>query len=355
MEPRAIKIPDKLWETLGRVGEDLGYTARNRRGAHSRLVREMVSAAVTKWEESPYVARSAKHVALVTRDGHLFYRQVQVLKLNKGRDRLPCLLDLHASRRADARETEWVEPRWLLNYFAAWQRADAAIGEDEPLDQWVDRQGTDAKIADLHVNQEAERMLTREIVAGLQGYVQWKAPRQLRADRRTPNRREHDRVNFPIDIPTVNLEIVVAVDADLYRATARTEAQRREIADLKLELRNRELARFEDNVFWKDDFNPLRNLDGKFLGQRAESEGETTRRRTAGPEAAVRKALEELKGRLEALIDVRVKDHEVVPNKKALREALKLPDSYLYYTLEWPSPYFGVEVGIQWEKPELTV
>lgn len=46
MKPRAIKIPEDLWGFLGRLGEDLGYA--DPRGLHSRLVREMVSAATTR-------------------------------------------------------------------------------------------------------------------------------------------------------------------------------------------------------------------------------------------------------------------------------------------------------------------
>jgi len=338
-------MPEDLWAFLGRLGEQLGYS--DPRGLHSRLVREMVSAAATRWQESPYVARSAKNLVLVTRDGHLFYRQIQVLKLNKKRDKLPCLLDFHASRRAGSGEPAKLQPRWLLNHFAAWHGEGVLITAKEPLDAWVDRQGTDFKMADLLVDQGPERILTREIVAGLQDYVHWKG-----------RQREDDRVDFPIDIPTLNLEIIVIVDTDLYRKTAIKETDKQdkqEIANLKVEFRNRELARFEGDILGRDNFNRMSPpLLGKCLGKPSGPEDEKIRKRTPDPEAEMRKSLDELKTRIELLAQAKIKGGPVVPPKEreALRDALKIPESFLYYKLGWPSPYFGVEVGIQWEKPE---
>lgn len=289
------------------------------------------------------MARSAKNFVLVTRAGHLFYRQVQALKLNKKRDRLPCLLDFHAFRRADIiGGGAWRQQRWLLNHFAVWHGESAATGE--LLDTWVDRHGMDTKMADLLVNQGAERLLTREIVAGLEDYVQWKV-----------SQREDDRVDFPIDIPTRNLEIVVVVDTDLYRKTAITDSDRREIPNLKLEFRNRELARFESDAIGRDNFNPIDlPILGKCLGKPPDTQADKSRKRNLDPEAELRAQLNELKMRIENLAQAKVKSGPVVSpqEREALRSALIIPDSFLYYKLVWPSPYFGIEVGIQWEKPE---
>ncbi|MEA2600917.1 MAG: hypothetical protein QOF89_1909 [Acidobacteriota bacterium] len=342
MKSRAIKMPEDLWEFLGNLGKDLGY--KDPRGLHSRLVREMVSAAATKWQESPYVARSARNVVLVTRDGHLFYRQVQVLKLNKKRDRLPCLLDFHASRRADIGGVAWFQPSWFLNHFAAWHGEGVSIVADKPLDTWVDRHGTDAKMADLLVNQGSERILTREIVAGLKDYVQWKG-----------TQREEDRVDFPIDIPTLNLEIIVIVDMALYRKTVITESDKQEIANLKVEFRSRELARFEGDVIGRDAFNRMSlPLLGRCLIGSPGPNAEKIRKGVYDPEAEMRQNLDDLKKRIEFLAQAKVKSEPVVPpeEREALQNALMLPESFLYYKLGWPSPYFGIEVGIQWEKPE---
>jgi len=340
MKSRAIKMPEDLWAFLGKLGEELGY--KDPRGLHSRLVREMVSAAATKWQESPYVARSAKNLALVTRDGHLFYKQVQVLKLNKKRDRLPCLLDLHAFRRADVGGGAWHQQSWLLNHFAVWRGESAATGV--LLDTWVDRHGMDAKMADLLINQGAERILTREIVAGLEDYVQWKG-----------SQREDDRVDFPIDIPTLSLEIIVVVDADLYRKTAITDSDKKEIPNLRLEFRNRELARFESDAISRDNFNRIDPpILGKCLGKFVDTQSEKSRKINPDLEAEIWTRLDELRIRIDTITQGKMKSGPVVSTKEreALRKAFVIPSSFLYYKLVWPSPYFGVEVGIQWEKPE---
>jgi hypothetical protein len=58
--------------------------------------------------------------------------------------------------------------------------------------------------------------------------------------------------------------------------------------------------------------------------------------------------------RIENLAQAKVKSGPVVSPKEgeALRSAFTIPASFLYYKLVWPSPYFGIEVGVQWEKPE---
>lgn len=340
MKTRAIKMPEDLWAFLGDLGKGLGY--KDSRGLHSRLIREMVSAAATKWQESPYVAQSAKNLVLITRDGHLFYRQVQELKLNKKRARLPCLLDFHAFRRTDVGGGSRSQQRWLLNHFAVWHGEIATTGK--LLDTWVDRDGMDVKRADLFVDQGSERILTREIVAGLEGYVQWKE-----------SQREEDRVDFPIDIPTLNLEIIVVVDIDLYRKSAMTDLDKKEIPNLKLEFRNRELARFEGDTISRDTFNRINPpVLGKCLERLPDIQAEKSRKGRLDLEAELWTYLDELKLRIEHLAQAKVESGPVVLPKEseALKKALIIPDSFLYYKLVWPSPYFGIEAGIQWEKPE---
>src|SRR6185295_16785950 len=92
-------MTDALWDQLEELGVELEY--RDKRGAHSPLVREMVSAAMTKWRKSPYVCRSARHLVFVTREGHVFYRMIQVLKLNSSREKLPCILEMKPEKRRD--------------------------------------------------------------------------------------------------------------------------------------------------------------------------------------------------------------------------------------------------------------
>jgi len=361
METKSIKMPAYLWAFLEKMGGELGYKL-DKRGLHSRIVREMVSAAAIRWQESPYIARASSNVVLVTRTGHLFYRQIQVLKLNKRRSKLPFLLDLFASRRS---ELSPFRPHWLLNHFAVWHGGDPSCTETEPLAASVDRHRADAKLADLKVDEGGEHILTREIIAGLADYVQWKG-----------SDGEDDRFDFPVDIPTRNLEILVVVDLDLYRKTARTDHTKMDVPNLKLEFRNRELARFEGEAIGNDEFNRLSPpLQGRFLASKPGSAGDVGKkpRKGAGdkepptapdgrkfrpasvdPRVEMLQTCSGLKARVEHLATAQVDDGAVVPpeEREGLREALTLPESFLYYKRKWPSPYFGVEVGIQWEKPE---
>lgn len=329
-EGKTISIAPTLWNSL----EDLGreFKLGDPRGDHSKLISEMVSAAVTKWKESPYVCRSAQYVVFVTKDGHVFYRHVQELKLNSDRKKLPCVLEMKPEKRQEfLREgrtsgnegTEWLKSRWLLNHFAVWHGHERA----EFKDAYVDRDGTDVKIADLEVNLGAGAVLTREIIAGIQKYVQWQ-----------DSDYGDDRVDFPIDIPTRNLEVVVIVDLDLYRAT---KLELEEIHDLKMEFRNREAARFEGEGVARDNANPMGDpLVGRHLADAPHPRADE-----------VLTHLSELEQRVEELRNAKVKDGAVVDQPDALINAFHKPENFLFYKREWSSPYFGLTVCVRWAKP----
>lgn len=331
LQGKQITMPRALWDALEELGRELHYA--DGRGVHSRLVREMVSAAVTKWRESPYVCRSAHLVALVTRSGHIFYRLVQVLKLNSKRDRLPCILEMKPEKRKDdperpaqkLDEAGWFRSRWLLNYFAVWH-GEATSGQ--PLDSFVDHDGIHSKMADLWVRQGPGRVLTRELVVGLEGYVQWQQEGE----------RDYDRLELPIDVPTQNLDVTVIVDAELYRNTpSLTDG---EIPELEVEFRNRECARFDGEALAYDAANPIeavsgRHPPGSVKGDQAKSE------------------LQALAKRIKTLAAAEAANGPVVAqeSRRALLTALEVPKRFLFCKLSWPSPYFGLAVCVRWEKP----
>ncbi|HWM90032.1 MAG TPA: hypothetical protein VN493_04640 [Thermoanaerobaculia bacterium] len=331
LQQKQVKMTKAQWDFLGKLGKELGD--HDGRGDHSKLVREIISAAATKWLESPYVCLLDKHMVLVTGMGDVFYRQEQVLRLNKKRERLPCSLEIKPEKKKDyleacpdKDEASWFKSRWLLNYFAAWHSRSA--GRGLLLDSFVDHDGTDNKTADLLIDLGPGSVVTREIVVGLDEFVQWRGAK-----------RGDDRVGIPIDIPTRNLEVVVIVDMDLYR---NSPLNRDEIPDLQLEFRNPENARFEGEGIARDRWNPLDDpIVGRCTGKR--SEPNTTE---------MRKYLRELDSRIQFLATQTAANGEVVPpeQRSRLLKATQLPKSFLYYKLRWPSPYFGVEVCIRWEK-----
>ncbi len=327
-QPRQVVVND-LWDVLGDLGEELEYP--DRRGSHSKVAREMISAAVTRWRHSPYVCTSAQHVFLVTSSGDVFYRQKHVLRLNSAREKLPCIVEMKPEKRrdffADCREADvasWFRSKWLINHFAVWRGTSA---EGEPLASWVDRNGMEYKMADLLVDQGAKRMLTREIVVGVEDYVQ-----------RQESGRGYDRLDVPLDIPTRNLEVIVMIDAGLYKDTASVD----ETPDLGVEFRNRENARFEGREVANDLENPMEI----FLGRRLHGEN-------SAKTEPVLESLNELEARLKHLAQAAVGDEPVLddPGRKRLWDAFKRPERFVFCRLLWTSPYLGLDVCVSWEKP----
>ncbi|HEX7185314.1 MAG TPA: hypothetical protein VF756_26050 [Thermoanaerobaculia bacterium] len=335
-----IRMSSSLWNLVGEIATELGYT--DARGRHSAIIREMVAAAAAKWTYSPYVCRSADHVVLVTRDGNIFFRHVETLRLNSQREKLPCFVEMKPEKRDYYRkqrdllhpnvpENKWFQRQWLLNHFATWNGKrnanDLESFQQRPLSSRVDHFGTTYKNADLAVNAIGGRFLTREIIIGLRDYVQWKEPQ-------TP---AFDRIDIPIDIPTANLEICVIVDQALFESL---EVEAEEIAHLALEFRNRESARFE----------------GKDVAQLPEIGFDEQFGRSSEPEPAeeMRKRIDLLRQRLGTILNTRTTEGQKAADsagEKAIRSSLKEPENFLFYWLRWPSPHLGIEACVRWEKP----
>jgi hypothetical protein len=351
-----IRMPSSLWNHLGEIAQELGH--RDARGHHSPLIREMISAAVAKWMHSPYVCRSARHSVLVTEQGDIFYRQVQVLHLNSARKKLPCVVEMKPEKRdyyhqryRELRksqkgseglnkapdEFEWFQSQWLFNHFAAWngrkEARDINSFRERPLGEEADAVGTTYKSADLEVESMAGRFLTREIVVGLRDYVQWKEPNA------SPDTPTFDRIDIPIDIPTTDLQICVVVDKRLF-ASMGVESEA--IANLSLEFRNRESARFEgkDVAAWYPEIG----FSDQF-GRSIDDEG---------ADEALRD-IAALRGRVAAILEGAAGEGLLAArsaNKAAIVSSLKKPPTdFLFYWLRWPAPHLGIEVCVRWEKP----
>src|SRR5215218_7901478 len=132
-----IRMSSLLWNRVGEIAQELGH--KDSRGRHSAVIREMVAAAAAKWTHSPYVCRSAHHTVYVTREGNVFSRQVEILKLNTRREKLPCTIEMKPEKRdyyhrkyreqkssrkggaeKNSDEFMWFQRQWLLNYFSVW-------------------------------------------------------------------------------------------------------------------------------------------------------------------------------------------------------------------------------------------
>lgn len=336
-----IRMPASLWNLIGEIGQELGF--KDSRGRHSAVIREMIAAVAAKWVHSPYVCRSARHTVYVTKEGTIFSRHVQTLRLNSPREKLPCFIEMKPEKREyyhrkyrevksqDKAEHDWFLNQWLLNYFAAWSgkknSEDIESFSQVPLSFHTDTFGTTYKSADLAVHAIGGRFLTREIVVGLRDYVQWKEP----------NTPVFDRIDIPIDIPTSDLEICVIVDRDLFSSMSIDEE---EIANLALEFRNRESARFEG----KEVVALYPEIGLQEQSGRSEDEGadEMLRR------------VRRLRERVRAITESTSKAGQPLDdfNREAINSSfLELPKKFLFYWLKWASPHLGIETCIRWEKP----
>jgi len=335
-----LRMSSSLWNLVGEIAQELGY--KDARGRHSKVMREMIAATAAKWAHSPYVCKSARHTIFVTKEGNIFFRQVQILRLNSHRERLPCVIEMkpekreyyhqkHRELKNKTGEHNWFLSQWLVNYFSAWNgKKDADDLESfnqAPLSSHVDTFGTTYKSADLTVHAVGGRFLTREITIGLRDYVQWK-------EKNTPI---FDRFDIPIDIPTSDLEVCVVVDQALFQSMGIDED---EIANLALEFRNRESARFE----------------GKEVALYPEIGIEEQFGRWSDLEVAdkMRRKIWLLRQRINTILGAKTSTGGNVADfsdKEGVSSSLILPQHFLFYWLRWPSPHLGVEVCVRWEKP----
>ena len=191
-----IRMPAFLWNLVGAIAQEFGNN-KDARGRHSAVIREMVSSAAANWTFSPYVCRTARHVVFVTSEGNVFHRQVQLLRLNTPREKIPTILQmkpekheyylrrLYAMVRSTKKkalpsdETEWLRSQWLLNYFSIWNGKldpeDSNAFQQRPLSSACDTLGGSFKAADLLANALSGRSLTREVIVGLSLDYSWKS------------------------------------------------------------------------------------------------------------------------------------------------------------------------------------
>ena len=330
---KPVRIPMSLWNQIAEIAK-LQKRNTDKRGPHTHLANEMIAAAVAKWMFSPYVCLKTRHVALITASGHVFFRTVQQLSLNSDRQLLPCVVQMKPEKRDDyfrqhqalgPREArgDWLERRWIINHFAAWQGHGL---QGEPLSCAVDRLGIESKIVDLPLSNLNGSSLTREIVAGWREYVQWQDGRPA------AEAPKYDRMAFNVDLPTTNFETLVFVDEDLYPGDQSNPR-------LDIEFRNRERARYaEKDVVLAFDEN-------RILHQQS-SAG------TADDAPGLVAHLAELLARLGTLADATVDGLPVVAAADAkLIHSLKVPKRFLYLDMAWPSPHWGIQVCVRWKKP----
>lgn len=337
---RQVWMSDSLWDEIHQVAKDSGL--EDGRGINSELIRQVMSAVTARWFRSPYIVRSSKHLIFIAADSTVFYRLTEVLRLNSDRRLLPFKLEMRPEKKKYFRSLqgykdegeEFIRRKWLLNFFGV-RHAGAATGP--AIATFTDRDGVTSKEADLLVEALPNRLLERELVAGIADY-------SLAA---APSLDPYDRAGTLVGVPTQQLELTVAVDEALYAATLPSGD---EISDLTVEYRNADGAKFTDRDI--DPRNPARQFRGRGgpeLGTRIDVGAQ-----------AVQAELESFRQRWLELVAAEADNGPLVPDEEnpngpRLRErvgnAFCLPARFRFLHLTWPSPQHGVEVCVHWERP----
>jgi hypothetical protein len=228
-------------------------------------------------------------------------------------------------------ESDWLRHQWLINHFAIWNGKKTATEleafQQAPVGSYIDTFGVTFKASDLPVHALSGRFFTREIVVGLRDYVQWKVP----------GTEIFDRIDFPIDIPTVDLNICVVIDLALFEPMGIAEE---EISSLALEIRNRENARFEGKEV---ALYPGAGLEEQYGRSPLDD----------GADLALLQ-VRRLKQRVSAILHSTTtfgQNAAELTNREVIDSSLSLPQSFLFYTMRWPSPHLGIQACVRWEKP----
>lgn len=328
-----VRVSEEWLSTLERL---LNVVSEGQSHDRSRLIRQLVSEESAFWLDSPYVALSSEYFILISGDRTGYYRMLQRLQLEAMRAKLPCIVKIKPERqeawiqryRGVSHEADLIRDHWLINHFAVW------LGEDtssDPLASHVDRHGITGKLADLDTRQAKGTRLTREIIVANRDFVQRKRGDDFTAD----------RADIGIDIPTLNVDIIVVVDLDLYEGAA--------TPILGYELRNREGARLEERqpgseankIDWVEERYPEAAHVGPAFGPTLNSTKEAF--------DAFRNRVQYLAAEGTFASDGR----QVVESEETRRKlrSIELPERFLFGRLRWQMPLPSLQVCLTWNKP----
>lgn len=321
-----LRVSEAWRESLEQLAEDLKLDPKRDR---SRIVRDLVSRESRTWKEAPYVSLKTSGLVYATARRTLLYWINQDLMLVSDREKIPCKISIKPERKEHFEQpgtSRW-EDHWLINYFSV-SRDRKLIVQD------TDRTGITTKFVDLPINTPQDTVVRREILCAASNYV----------EEEKPNERYDDRTDFPIDIPTLELDLRIVVDSDVYAVD-----QQRQHAGVDFELRNREHAKLSGLI------------DRNLIWNRGRYPSPASKPRTSYLKLleSSRDSLRRLLGRISELTserEIAFSDREpLVSNKEKRTELLRvaMPESFIFGHLRWSMPQQNLVVCLAWNKPVL--
>jgi hypothetical protein len=324
MRKREIRMSDELWGQIDEVSRQFKYNKG--KGGKSKFIRDMVSDLVAIWKHAPYVCTRANVTCYISADGHFLFRTEHDLSLSEPRSFVPGVMAQRLEKILAYTKTmpktiprdEWLRKKWIFNYFSL--RAS-----EEILDEHTDIDGGVTKSAMLKTGKDTPWDVTREMIWGLESYVQWVGDQDG----------DFDRIVSSIHLPTRNLSVSLIIDETLFGGTMPTRPE--------LVFMNGEQVPYSS----RDLLNILDSRPRQWSGH--VPEGRT-------PPTEVYNLLQgdfgELLARIRNLKGKSIGEHPVIRNDA--REAFstfRVPKGYLFFRLEWPTPPLGLSVSVQFRKP----
>jgi hypothetical protein len=331
-----VRVPDSL---VDRVDGLMNVMATKGSGDRSRVIRQFLAKESSVWLTSPYFCSQAHHFIYVSATGNIAYRGVQHLDINYERYKLPSLFRMSEERKNHYRglfpeegdEAEMHRKVWMLNHFAAWEGSSIS---GTPLDACTDRVGQIDKFADLVVDVPQDTLVTRETIIALKDG----------AARREGDDIADDRFDIPMDLPSLNVDIQIMVDLDLYSQDTklrRASAIGRQYRNAEGALLREPHAGNRDNpVAWRRDRCPATKYSSKEYQRNI---------------AAVEQSFTEMKERISSLVDgagADARGNSVAYDESArsLLTDFEMPKRYIFGWLSWPMPFQGWKICLTWNR-----
>ncbi len=319
-----LRVSEAWRESLEQLAEELRLDPKRDR---SRIIRDLVSREARTWAEAPYVSLKTSGFVYATARRTLLYWIKQDLILVNDRERIPCKVSIKPERKDHFEQpsSDKKEDRWLINYFAIFRGENLVV-------QDTDRTGITTKFVDVPVNLPQDTAIKREILCAASDYV----------EQERPNERYDDRTDVPVDIPTLELDLRIVVDSEVY-----ADGHQREHAGVDFELRNREHAKLSGLI------------DRKLRWSRGRYPSPALKPRTSYLKLleSSRESLSQLINRISEVTnkeEVAFSDGEpLVCNAEKRSELLrvKMPKTFLFGHLNWSMPQQNLVVCLAWNKP----
>jgi hypothetical protein len=233
----SIRLPDDLKRGVLSAARTHAKFAEEY-GSFSAYAKLAMAEDVRLWKHSPSIALSARHFLYVDASGNFIYRCSERLEANKDMSTIHASIGMkHAKIAAYLDQCTNEQPTDTVKFLRdRWRDVSFSLRSEHGLRVVThDAIGITSKSAVIPYELPAKHVVTRETCATLVDYVQW-----YDGAERT------DSVEIDVDIPTLDFELWVLIDADIYDATRNSRRPPLAQGSLHFELQTADGQRLAD-------------------------------------------------------------------------------------------------------------